>query len=131
MEYHCNDNWRGFLMIPIIVLKIQYQVIYNQSNLSFQTYFEEFIKIILQCGSVYYQSIIIHCVCNLFIYLHFNTVFCSLWTIANMKWGNWTTLFSILFKICRIYDDVGNDLLFTIQQLSIHKCLQDYKQPIS
>ena len=30
-------------MIPIIVLKIQYQVIYNQSNLSFQTYFEEFI----------------------------------------------------------------------------------------
>ena len=29
-------------MIPIIVLKIQYQVIYNQSNLSFQTYFEEF-----------------------------------------------------------------------------------------
>ena len=29
-------------MIPIIVLKTQYQVIYNQSNLSFQTYFEEF-----------------------------------------------------------------------------------------
>ena len=43
MGYHCKDNWTGFLMIPIIVLKIQYQVIYNQSNLSFKTYFEEFI----------------------------------------------------------------------------------------
>ena len=32
-------------MIPVIVLNIQYQVIYNQSNLSFQTYFEEFIYI--------------------------------------------------------------------------------------
>ena len=29
-------------MIPIIMLKIHYQVKYNQSNLSFQTYFEEF-----------------------------------------------------------------------------------------
>ena len=29
-------------MIQIIVLEMQYQVIYNQSNLSFQPYFEEF-----------------------------------------------------------------------------------------
>ena len=29
-------------MIPIKVLNIHYQVTYNQSNLSFQTYFEEF-----------------------------------------------------------------------------------------
>ena len=30
-----------------IVLKRQYQVIHNQSNLSFQTYFEEFTNYIL------------------------------------------------------------------------------------
>ena len=50
MGYHCKDNWTGFVMIPFIVLEIQYQVIYtvqyqviyNQSNLSFQNYFEEF-----------------------------------------------------------------------------------------
>ena len=42
MGYHCKDNWTGVLMIPIIVLKIQYQVIYTQPNLSFQTYFEEY-----------------------------------------------------------------------------------------
>ena len=34
-------------MIPIIVLKIHYQVTYYQSNLSFQTYFEEFILLIV------------------------------------------------------------------------------------
>ena len=27
MRYHCKDNWTGFLMIPIVMLKIQYQVI--------------------------------------------------------------------------------------------------------
>ena len=45
-------------MIPIIVLKIQYQVIYNQSNLSFQTYFEEFISCLVENHIVF--SLTVH-----------------------------------------------------------------------
>ena len=48
-------------MIQILVLKTEYKVIYNKSNLNCKTFFEEFIYSLLEWGPNYFYFIATAC----------------------------------------------------------------------